>query len=643
MNINGTSSSSTTDYSRITGLATGMDTDGMVKQAVAGEQAKIDQAKQSQQYLEWQQEAYLGVIKDFKVFQDTYLDILGPADKSMMTSASYNGTKAAPGDFNDYLDVTTYPGAIKGNYEVTIENLAIGARKADAINSINSGLIPQATSTQWTDSNKKISFEILSGDVNVPNTVVDISLSTIKENPTAQDVVNAFQSEIDKTELLGKITLTLEKGTMKITSTSDKSIRIVNPTYSTFSSLKDTLLTNSTSTKLTDITNDPNKNAGAKVNITVDGKDFSIDASDQNMTIDGLINKIRSTTRVTGSSTETLSSFVNVSYSELTKKITIDNKSTGTSSTLEIKDVTGEVAKKLGIATNSEAGIGTIITGENAIVHIKAPGEVNPITVEKISNSFTIDNIKYNLIKEDKDKPLNITIKADATDSVAKIKKFVDAYNSLIDKLNTKISEKKNYTYKPLTDTQKEEMNDDEIKKWDEQAKKGLLSRESTISNLLSNMREMLYSKVDGAGITLTDIGITTMKWSSSKIGKLEVDDDKLKTALESRGDQIQKLFTQNGNTSEAKGILQKIKDSIKSNFEGDGILLQKAGYENTRWASNNQLSKNIQAKKQQISDLQQRMLDKQQRYYQMFAALERNMNNLNSQSSWLASSLGSA
>jgi flagellar capping protein FliD len=36
-----------------------MDTDAMVKQAVAGEQAKIDSVLQSKQILEWQQEAYV--------------------------------------------------------------------------------------------------------------------------------------------------------------------------------------------------------------------------------------------------------------------------------------------------------------------------------------------------------------------------------------------------------------------------------------------------------------------------------------------------------------------------------------------------------------------------------------------------------
>ena len=76
------------------------------------------------------------------------------------------------------------------------------------------------------------------------------------------------------------------------------------------------------------------------------------------------------------------------------------------------------------------------------------------------------------------------------------IKKFVDSYNGLITNISEKTSEKKNKDYPPLTDAQREALSDDEIKRWDDLAKKGTLRRDSTLSSLLTKMRTSIYSSV---------------------------------------------------------------------------------------------------------------------------------------------------
>ena len=62
MNIS-SSSSSSADYGRITGLASGLDIDGLVESMLSNDQARVDKAKQAKQTLEWQQEAYVDIIK----------------------------------------------------------------------------------------------------------------------------------------------------------------------------------------------------------------------------------------------------------------------------------------------------------------------------------------------------------------------------------------------------------------------------------------------------------------------------------------------------------------------------------------------------------------------------------------------------
>ena len=58
---------------RITGMASGLDVDGMVKKMMAGEQTKLDKANQDQQTIQWKQDAYQDIIKEIKDLQSSFL------------------------------------------------------------------------------------------------------------------------------------------------------------------------------------------------------------------------------------------------------------------------------------------------------------------------------------------------------------------------------------------------------------------------------------------------------------------------------------------------------------------------------------------------------------------------------------------
>ena len=52
---------------RITGLATGIDTDTLVKQLMQVEQIKIDKVLQEKQLIQWQQELYRDIIGEINL------------------------------------------------------------------------------------------------------------------------------------------------------------------------------------------------------------------------------------------------------------------------------------------------------------------------------------------------------------------------------------------------------------------------------------------------------------------------------------------------------------------------------------------------------------------------------------------------
>ena len=90
------------------------------------------------------------------------------------------------------------------------------------------------------------------------------------------------------------------------------------------------------------------------------------------------------------------------------------------------------------------------------------------------------------------------------------IKTFVDKYNELIADFNGRLTEKRYRDYPPLLDDQKKDMKENDIKLWDEKAKSGLLTSDSTIRSFLTEMRNSLISTVQNSGSfnSLKDIGI---------------------------------------------------------------------------------------------------------------------------------------
>src|SRR5690554_2701841 len=71
---------------RITGLASGIDTEEMVKSMMRAERVKLDRVEQDKQVLLWRQEMYNNLNKDFANFIINSRKIFG------LTSINYNGT-----------------------------------------------------------------------------------------------------------------------------------------------------------------------------------------------------------------------------------------------------------------------------------------------------------------------------------------------------------------------------------------------------------------------------------------------------------------------------------------------------------------------------------------------------------------------
>jgi len=377
------------------------------------------------------------------------------------------------------------------------------------------------------------------------------------------------------------------------------------------------------------------------INVSYNGTDKSIDISDS-MSIRDLINKVNSETN----------GAVKVRFSELTKNITFETSKTGVNASLK---VTG--ASFLGIDDMIDP-----VTGQNAIFKIKTPNNSSFVEVQRETNTFTIDGITYTLNGlASEENPVKFTVNVDSKPVIDKIKEFVNKYNEIIDKINKKLSEKRAYSYQPLTDDQKKEMKEDEIKMWEEKAKEGLLKGDSILQNMVFNLRQAFFQSVKDVGISLQEVGLSTSSDYTQK-GKIIIDEAKLKTALETRGQDVINLFVKTStiaydpnktysgreDRNAEIGIFQRIKDILEDNIRTTrnssgkkGILLEKAGIKGDFTEFNNLLSKELQEKDRLIDELNKKLAEKEDKYYRDFAKLEKAMQKFNDQANWLYSQIG--
>lgn len=110
---------------RLPGLATGMDTETMVKEMLTGEQNKVDKAKQKEQIINWQQETYREMISDIKGFNDKYFSLT--SKDSIINSSAWN-TLTVTSSNSSVITATGNAGANKVDYKFEVKKLAEPAR-----------------------------------------------------------------------------------------------------------------------------------------------------------------------------------------------------------------------------------------------------------------------------------------------------------------------------------------------------------------------------------------------------------------------------------------------------------------------------------------------------------------------------------
>ena len=267
------------------------------------------------------------------------------------------------------------------------------------------------------------------------------------------------------------------------------------------------------------------------------------------------------------------------------------------------------------------------------------------------TNKITVAGVTYNFNNVSAGQTSTVSVSQDTDTIVDNVKKFVDMYNTLLDSLNDKLSEEKYSDYKPLTKEQEKDMSEDQIKKWNEKAKSGLLYHNNEVRSLVSDMREAIYTPVnavDSKYNSLSAIGITT----TTTKGHITLDEDKLRKALNEDPDCVYQLFASDQDSSYIAGSTNTNKLTSyekKEDYKNTGIanrlynaMTENMGifedYAGTSKATDDQsyLGKLITNMQTKMTSFQTLMKSYENKLYDKYDAMEVALSKLGAQLSYI-------
>ena len=285
-------------------------------------------------------------------------------------------------------------------------------------------------------------------------------------------------------------------------------------------------------------------------------------------------------------------------------KFTFTSNKSGESASVGIQassDTAAQFLTGLGFANgNSDtSNTLTISSTENTSVNgsgADGSGTDFPINVKGTNGIAVIDGITYNNITDNKvsvngvtytmldktDGAVGVSVTQDTEGVIDKVKSFVEDYNKLLSSLYEKYDDKPNKDYKPLTESQKEQMKDEQIEKWEEKAKAGILYHDQTLSKLIYAMRDAVSTPIEsinGKYDSVFSIGIST---TGSK-GQLRLDEDKLRAALNDDPDSVYNIFgkldPKDSDNAAGNGVAQRLGDVFT---DGMKSIRTRAGLDET-------------------------------------------------------------
>ncbi|WP_051671505.1 flagellar filament capping protein FliD [Oribacterium sp. P6A1] len=390
--------------------------------------------------------------------------------------------------------------------------------------------------------------------------------------------------------------------------------------------------TASKSTKLSSITGFTDDKLSS---MTINGKTFEVTGES---TVNDLVNAINNS-----------DAGVKATYVESTGKFMFFDKDTGEESAVELNDT----AKELFGGEESQ-----FTAGKDAVMYVSYGGS-EPVAIKSHTNTFNVDGLSVKAsgtfgdisvgedgkVSYDASASVSFTATANVDKATERVKAFIEAYNKMVDEVNTHVTTRPTSGYDPLTEEQEDEMTEKEIEKWTKKAKEGILYNDNEMRDFAFELHGMMNDIVAG-GISYDDLESIGITISSDHVdgGQLTFDEDKFRKAMETDAQKVEDIMC---GTEEKKGFGQIINNQLtpyatryaSRNGNSYGRLIEVAGSEKLVATKNkNEIYDKIKGYNDELEKWKDKLKTEEDRYIKQFSNLETLINKMNTQASYLSS-----
>ena len=337
---------------------------------------------------------------------------------------------------------------------------------------------------------------------------------------------------------------------------------------------------------------------------------------------------------------------ITASYDAVSDAFSIVNTKSGSDNKVSLSVDTGAGSAADTTALLNNLKLGQVNGGSiSAPLSFTAAGTTSTLSVAGTNASVKVDGRTYTDLQENKlqvngvtytfkkatpaGTMAQVTIAQDQEKLVENVKKFVEDYNKLLDDLHGRYNNNKYPDYEVLTKDQEASMSHEQVEKWNERAKSGLLYRDGYLRSIISDMRDAVTNRVGSAPgryNNLAAIGIT----SKDQSGHLKLDENKLRTAISAEPDAVNQIFshTDDDDNYGDNGVATRLAERLGKRMES---LKSHAGMTANK-SDRSELGKLIENYEKQMSDFKQLMSSFENQLYKKYNAMEEAISKLSTQ-----------
>jgi flagellar hook-associated protein 2 len=302
---------------------------------------------------------------------------------------------------------------------------------------------------------------------------------------------------------------------------------------------------------------------------------------------------------------------VNASYDENSGKISLQQKDSGSENKIVLGAAgdTSNILYALKLSGNNPpvGGAPDTYSGQDAMVSVngQAAQAVGSNSAQGLIPGVSVELLALGTV--------SITVQDDVDGMVDTIKDFVNQYNDIMNYINAKMDEER--ISEPSTLSEKLQ---------------GAFRSDSLFYQTKIDLAKIITDAVSGLPGTMNQmaqIGITTTSEDFGKAGTLELDEAKLRAALETNPDGVKNLFNDSGEgiMTQLSKKLDAYTNTVSGSFTTNATMIEDQ----------------VEYLSDRISDWEMRLEAKEKSLRMEFAAMESAIAQLNSMGNALANALG--